>query len=135
MTEVNSRVRYSTGLFYGWLGATAFMMAGQLIAGRLLSNEAANARLVAAILGIGSWIPLFVVVPLLIIRADEFSRRVYLVSLGVAFAGGLIVLLAIDWLFRAGIIQPLGYSLLWVAMVIIWFVAMVVTKRVLVRRA
>ncbi len=85
-----------------------------------------GALVAVAIAGFLPWIWTTV----LSIRAqDEFTRRVHLIALSMAFGATGFFVFAADFLQRAGFIDDLPLTTIWIAMVAIWWVSMMVASR------
>jgi len=87
----------------------------------------ARAALVA--LGIGGFLPVVFLYARSIRMQDEFSQRIHLVALGVAFAVLSVVSYSVDLLHQARFIAQPSSGGLWALMLVVWFVTMLITPR------
>jgi hypothetical protein len=62
-------------------------------------------------------------------RGDEFVRRMHLLALGFAFAGALVLLVALNWLVRADFMYPPDLMIVLLVCLVMWFVALLGAKR------
>jgi hypothetical protein len=124
----NARLRRAVRGFYTWLGAVVIAAAGPFIAESLIDRAGATSRIAGVVVGVLAWVPLMWVVTVMIRAGDEFVRRIHLVSMSIAFAGALLLITALDWLARAQLIAPPPLRLLWLALGVMWFVLLLVTK-------
>ena len=85
-----------------------------------------GALVAVAIAGFLPWIWATV----LSIRAqDEFTRRIHLLALSMAFAATGLFVFAADFLQRAGFLDYLPLTTIWLVMVGVWWVSMMVASR------
>lgn len=127
--QPNARFRRNVLIFYGYVGALLLMAAGPVVAIRLVEQGTPLARSGAVAVGVGSMLPWLWSVFAAVRRGDEFIRRMHLIAAASAFAGALVVTSAIDWLERAGFIEPPPLMLLWLGFLVLWFVALIGAKR------
>jgi hypothetical protein len=65
-----------------------------------------------------------------LIRAeDEFSLRIHLAALGVAFGTLAVCLVSGDLLVRAGFVDDVSFGAIWMGMLVIWWLSIVITTR------
>jgi hypothetical protein len=95
----------------------------------LIETETLPGRIAGAVLGSIGWLPMAWIIIAIIRAGDEFNRRLYLVSLSVAFGASLVALTMIDWAVRAEFIHQPSLSALWVAFSVIWFVSLMIFKQ------
>ena len=119
--RVLAQVALSTGL---WVGTYLFCR-GALLNGA--HGRAARAALAA--IGIAGFLPWVFVSAKAILAQDEFNQRVHFVALAIAFAVIATASFACGFLRNAGLIPELPFSDLWIAMVIVWGLAMFLTSR------
>jgi hypothetical protein len=74
------------------------------------------------------WLPVAWVIATIIRAGDEFYRRLYLVSLSVAFGASLVALTMVDWAVRAEFIHRPALSVLWMTFALLWLVSLFVCK-------
>ena len=125
----DQRFRRAVRGFYAWLGSLVFAALAPLAAGMLIETGTLPARIVAVVLGSISWLPMAWVVVAIIRAGDEFHRRLYLVSLSLAFGASMVALTALDWAVRAEFIQRPPLSVLWLTFAGMWLVLLFVCKR------
>ncbi len=87
----------------------------------------ARAALVA--LGIAGFLPVVFVYVKSIRMQDEFNQRIHLVALGVSFAVLSVISYSVDLLHQARFIAQPSSGGLWALMLVVWFVAMLITPR------
>jgi hypothetical protein len=95
---------------------------------RLLGQIAVTTVALVAV-GIGGFLPVVYVYARSIRVQDEFNQRIHYIALSIAFALTAVVSYASDLLFQAGFIPQLPSTGLWALMVVVWFMAMIVTPR------
>ena len=110
------------------MGSLLFAVVAPIAAGTLIDAGTMSARILAVILGSISWLPMAWVVVSIIRLGDEFHRRLYLVSLSIAFGASLVVLTMLDWAVRAEFIPRPGLSVLWLTFALLWLVTLFVCK-------
>jgi hypothetical protein len=113
------------------VGAMAVWLATFVTAARVLEDEPTSALLrgtmvAVAVLGI---LPAIWVLGVAIRAQDEFSRRVHLVALGVAFGATAVVIIGADFLQRAGFVDYVSLTTILFAMVLLWWLSIFVTAR------
>jgi hypothetical protein len=86
-------------------------------------------RVALVAVGIGGFLPVVFVYVKSIRMQDEFNQRIHLIALAFAFALVAVISYTSDLLHQAGFIPELPATGLWALMVVIWFVAMIVTPR------
>jgi hypothetical protein len=87
----------------------------------------ARAALVAV--GFGGFLPVVFLYAKSIRMQDEFSQRVHLVALAIAFAVIAVISYGVDLLHQAGFIAQPPSAGLWALMMAVWFVTMMITPR------
>ena len=127
--EANRRLRTAIRNFYFWLGSLFILGLSPIIAGRLIDRGDALSRAGGVLVGIAGSLPWMWAVYLMVRQGDEFARRIHLVAMAAAFVGGLILVSALHWLTEAGFIRPPGFLMVWLALLLLWLVAAIVTKR------
>ena len=86
-------------------------------------------RVAVVALGLGGFLPVVLVYVKSIRIQDEFSQRIHLVALAIAFAATAVISYAVDLLHQSGFVPALPVTGLWAVMTAIWFVCMFVTAR------
>ena len=86
-------------------------------------------RALLVAIGIGGFLPIVFVYARSIRMQDEFSQRVHLIALAVAFAAVAAISYSADILKEAGFIAQVPGGGVWALMVAVWFIAMLVTQR------
>jgi hypothetical protein len=127
--EPNRRLRTAVRRFYFWHGSLVVFGISPFLAFRLIVGGDRVARVEGAAVGIAGSLPWMWAVFLMIRQGDEFSRRIHLIAMAAAFAGGLILLSVLHWLAAADLITTPGLPVLWVALLLIWLAAAIVAKR------
>ena len=127
--QPNMKFRRGVRMFYAWVGSTVILGVGPILAMRLVESSSTPVRVAGVALGVGSMLPWIWVVAGIIRGSDEFLRRLHLVALAFAFFGSLMLVVVLDWLVRAEFMAPPDFILVWAAFLVIWLVALVVTKR------
>jgi hypothetical protein len=115
--------------FYAYIGSVIAAAAGPMIGMSLVHQTSTGARTAGVAIGIGGWIPLMLFTAALIRASDEFSQRIHLLALSLAFAAALVLVDVVDWLVRARFIEPVPYMLLWFGLILLWVIALIVAKR------
>jgi hypothetical protein len=115
--------------FYAYVGSVVAAIVGPTVGMSLVHHASPGARVVGVALGVGGWVPLMLFTAALIRASDEFSQRIHLLALSLAFAGGLLLIDVLDWLVRAKFMEPVPYMALWLSLTALWVVALVIAKR------
>ena len=116
----------------GQVAATTILWAGTFIATKSESFGHPGSlamRIALVVVGIGGFLPVVLVYAKSIRMQDEFTQRVHYIALSLAFAVTAVVSYASDLLFQAGFIPQFPSTGVWALMVVIWFIAMIVTPR------
>jgi len=92
------------------------------------SHWPSGERLECTNVGRDGWLPVAWVIATIIRAGDEFYRRLYLVSLSVAFGASLVALTMLDWAVRAEFIHRPALSVLWMTFALLWLVSLFVCK-------
>jgi hypothetical protein len=127
--DINARFRQNVRTFYAWIGAVVVLGVAPLVATRLIEQGSPLARAAAVVVGVAGTLPWLAVAIAVTWRGDEFTRRLHLIAAGCAFAGSLVLLSLVDWLVRAGFLDPPDYIVLWLAFLILWLVALFAARR------
>jgi hypothetical protein len=108
-----------------------FFLVAVVVASLGLNRESANPMLRGALVGLAmSGMSFWIWTTGLSIRAqDEYTRRVHLVALSFAFAGTGLFVFTADFLQRAGFLDYLPLTTIWLAMVGIWWLSMMLAAR------
>jgi hypothetical protein len=86
-------------------------------------------RVALVAIGVAGFLPVVLVYAKSIRMQDEFTQRVHLIALAVAFAATACVSYTADLLYEAGFIPRFPSTGLWALMVAVWFVSMLATPR------
>ena len=127
--DPNELLRRSVRRFYGWLLSLAIAGAGPFAANALIDMGTVAGRAAGVAVGVLAWAPMIWVVTKLVRAGDEFERRLHLTALAVSFVCALVLIGALDWLVRAEFLAPPPLNLLWLLLALLWFLAIVGTKR------
>jgi len=127
--EANRRLRRAVRSFYLWLGSLAILGVSPLIADSLIDRGDALSRTGGVLIGIAGSLPWMWAVYLMVRQGDELARRIHLVAMAAAFVGGLILMYALHWLTEARFIHPPRFLIVWLALLVLWLVSAIVTKR------
>jgi len=127
--EPNSRFRANVRTFYAWIGSMALLGIGPIAGEMLVRNGSLVERVAGVAVAMLSWVPWILIVIGMIRRGDEFSLRVHLVALAVAFLGIMAVLATIDWLTRAAFIEQPPLAFIWPVGFVLWFAGILVANR------
>ena len=125
----NARLRANVRSFYAWIGSMILLGIAPALAARLIDRQTFGARIAGVVIGVGGTLPWMWIVLVMIRRSDEYTRRIHLLALGGAFGAALVLILALEMLRRAGFIDPPDLMLLWLALLVIWFAALMAAKR------
>lgn len=87
------------------------------------------ARAALVVVGFGGFVPVVFLYAKSIRLQDEFSQRVHLVALAIAFAVLAVISYGVDLLHQAHFIAQPPSTGLWALMVAVWFVSMLITPR------
>ena len=127
--ELNDRFRRNIRIFYGWLGSTVLLGASQVAALLLIQQETTFARAAAVAIGVLGMLPWMAVLIVIIRHGDEYERRMHLIAIAIAAGASVMLLVTLGWLSRAWFIEPPDLMVVWFAFLVLWFVALVGTKR------
>lgn len=106
-------------------GTTALWAMTYAVALRILHHHPGNVRLraTAVIIGVLGFIPWQLAVAKLIRMHDEFTRRIHLIALSVAFAATGLFIFTTDLLQRAGLVDYILLRTIWLVMLVTWWLA------------
>lgn len=124
----NQRFRRAVRGFYAWVGSLVFAGLAPIAAGMLLDTGTLPGRIAGVMLGSIGWLPMAWVIAAIIRGGDEFHRRLYLVSLSIAFGASLVALTMLDWAVRAEFIHRPALSALWATFALLWLLSLFVCK-------
>jgi len=127
--SVTDQFRRNVRIFYGWIGSMVLMGITPLAAQWCIRRETTFWRAAGVVIGVAGMVPWLWVISTVIRRGDEFVRRMHLVAIAITAGAGLLLLIALDWLERAWFIGPPDLRLVWPAMLVLWLVALLGTKR------
>jgi hypothetical protein len=125
----DQRLRKAVKWFYSYIGSVLAACAGPIIAMQLVHRDSIVLRAAGVAVGLGAWIPLVLLTLALIRASDEFAQRIHLLAASLAFVGGLFLIALVDWLVRAGFVEPVPYTALWLALAAFWAISLFVAKR------
>lgn len=110
------------GLVFGTVAVWAITY---VVASRMLHHHAATAkfRAAAVIIGVLGFVTWQLATAKIIRRQDEFTRRIHLIALAIAFAATGLFIFTVDLLQRAGFIDYILLRTIWVVMVCTWWLA------------
>jgi len=117
----------------GQVALTTALWASTCIATRadwLSKSTTLPARVALVAIGLGGFLPVVFVYAKSIRMQDEFSQRLHLIALGVAFAVLGVLSYGADLLHQANFIQQPSSNGLWALMVVVWWLAIVVIPRI-----
>ena len=112
-------------------GSAVVWLTAMLAATRVLHTQPPSRMLRGAMVVLGTLgtLPLVWTLGRLIRAEDEFSRRIHLAALGVAFGALAVCLVSGDLLVRAGFIDDVSFGAIWMGMLVIWWLSIVITTR------
>jgi hypothetical protein len=127
--DINTRLRRDVRTFYAWIGSVALLAAAPMLGNTLIDRGTLLSRAAGVAVAIACALPWIWVVVTLIRRSDEFERRIHLVALAVAFFASNLAVITAHWLSAAGFIEPPSLLVLWFSFLMLWFAAIVGSKR------
>ena len=127
--DLNQQFRRNVRTFYAWVGSMVILGVGPIMAGRLIDRGTTTWRAAGVIVGVASALPWLWTVAVIIRRGDEFVRRMHLIAIALASAFGMLMLLTVGWLVRAGFVDAPDFTVVWLGWLVAWLVALVGTKR------
>jgi len=128
LQPTDQRFRRAVRGFYAWLGSLVFATVAPIGAGMLIETGTLAGRVAGVVLGSIGWLPVAWVVVAIIRAGDEFNRRLYLVSLSIAFGASLVALTMLDWAVRAQFIHRPPLSVLWITFAGLWLLSLLICK-------
>jgi H+/Cl- antiporter ClcA len=107
------------------VGALAVWGTTYVIASRMFNHNQSNQkfRIAGVIIGVLGFIIWQLTTAKLIRIHDEFTRRIHLIALAVAFAATALFIFTTDLLQRAGFIDYILLRTIWLVMLGIWWLA------------
>ena len=127
--DITQQFRRNVRTFYAWVGSVALLGLSPMLALWMIDRGAMGWRIAAVVVGAGGALPWMWVLYRIVRQGDEFVRRMHLIAIAFAAAATLAVLMTMDWLQRAEIIDSPNMALVWPGCLVIWLVALVGTKR------
>lgn len=127
--NVDDVFRRNVRTFYAWLGSVIVLGAGPIVARMLIEGGSIGGRVAGVAAGVASIVPWMAVVMNAIRHGDEFTRRTHLIAASIALAATVLLVSAIHWLERARFIAAPDLMLIWVAVLLIWALAVAAVKR------
>jgi hypothetical protein len=108
-----------------------FWMTTFVIAARVLDRHPESAAVRILLVGLGALGCLACAWTLrrLIVTRDEYSRRVHISALALAFAVSVVALFVTDLMQRAGFISYVPLEWMWIGMMVIWWPSILVVDR------
>lgn len=128
LQPTDQRFRRAVRGFYAWVGSLIFAGLAPIGASILIATGTFSGRTAGVMLGSIGWLPMAWVIAAIIRAGDEFHRRLYLVSLSIAFGASLIALTTFDWAVRAEFIHRPALSVLWMTFALLWLVSLFACK-------
>jgi hypothetical protein len=112
------------------VGAVALWGTTYAVAARILHHPGASAKLRAAAVVIATlgFIPYPLATAKLIRMHYEFTRRVHLIALAIAFVATALFIFVADLLWRAGFVDYVSLMTIWLVMLGVWWVALAGTS-------
>ena len=108
-----------------------FWAASFVVAVRVLDRHPQSAAVRVLLVGLGAlgcvagaW-----TLRRLIVTRDEYSRRVHIAALALAFAVSVVALFVTDLMQRAGFVSYVPLEWTWIGMMVIWWPSIVVVDR------
>jgi hypothetical protein len=129
---MNERVQnHGLRLLQLLLGTMALWLVTSLVAARVLRGHPQSAVLRSAMvmLAIGGVLPWTWVLARVIRAQDEFSRRLHLVALSIAFGATALLVFTAMFLQEAGFIDYVSLPAILGTMMVVWWLSIVVTTR------
>src|SRR5579859_4687018 len=113
-----------------FLGSVGLWGATFAVAVRILRHHPTTLMLRAAAVVIATigFIPWPLATAKLIRLHDEFMRRVHLIALAIAFAVSGLFVFMIDILWRAGFVDYISLTTIWLVMIGVWWVTIMGTE-------
>ena len=127
MTKASSHLRA-----FGWLAGTFVLwIVAMSVARRLLDHDppAAPLRAVIVAVAIGGFLAFAMAMVRFIRTLDEFSRRVQVTAVAVAFVVTAAAILAADLLQSAGFLGYVPLDAIWMLMLVVWWLSMIAVSR------
>jgi hypothetical protein len=106
-------------------GAVALWGASYVTASRMINHSSASAkfRVAGVVIGVLGFLFWQLVTAKLILLHDEFTRRIHLIALAIAFAATWLFVFTTDLLQRAGFIHFVLLRTIWLVMLATWGLA------------
>ncbi len=113
------------------IGTMALWLVTSLIAARVLNGHPPSALLRGAVvvLAVGGGLPWIWVLARVIRAQDEFSRRLHLVALSIAFGATALLVFTAMFLQAAGFIDFVSLPAILGTMMMTWWLSILVTSR------
>jgi hypothetical protein len=128
IVKPDARLRRTVREFYAWIGSVLLAGAAPLVAARLIHHDSPGWHVAGVALGTLGWVPLMVVTARIIQRGDEYAQRIHLLAIAWAFVATLLSIALLDWLARAGFVDPPALSILWLAIAVLWLLCILAAK-------
>jgi hypothetical protein len=116
----------------GWLAFGLLLWVTTMIVAKrvlLADPQAALLRAAMVAIGIGGFVAWLAAMVRFVASQDEFSQRIQLVSIAIAFVAMALLAIAGDFLQTAGFLGHLDFDAIWMLMIGLWWLAMIATAR------
>ena len=127
--DPHQRFRQQVRGFYYWVLSLLLAGLGPIGGSALIETGTTSGRVAGAVVGTLTWLPMMIMIWLIIRAGDEFSRRVHLLAISLAFGGAMLLLMAAHWFTAAKLVDYVSYMELWIVIGIMWLVSMFIAKR------
>ena len=127
--NVEDVFRRNVRILYAWIGALIVLVAGPLIASRLIHGDTLPGRAAGVAAGVLCFLPWMWLMAIAVRRAAEFAQRIHLIAASISLAGTLLSIAAIDWLERAHFIDRPRLMLICLFSLVVWLIAFVGVTR------
>ena len=109
------------------IGTLAVWVITYVVASRMLHHHAATAKframaVIIGVLGFATWLS---ATAKIIRMHDEFTLRIHLIAVAIAFAATGLFVFTVDLLQRAGFIDYILLRTIWVVMLCTWWLAII----------
>ena len=115
-----------------WLALTLLLwVATMVLARRVLDQDPASVAVRAAMVAVavGGFVAWVAALVRFLRTQDEFSRRVQLVSVAVAFVVTTVAMIAGDFLQSAHFLGFVPLDAIWMLMIVVWWLSMLAVSR------
>jgi hypothetical protein len=115
-----------------WLAAGLLLwVATMIVAKRVLIAQPESAILRGAMvaIGVGGFTAWLAAMVRFIAAQDEFTQRVQLLAIAIAFAAATLVAIVGDFLQTAGFLDHVDLGAIWMLMIVLWWLGMIAASR------